>query len=217
MHAMNESHILQTASPRPHVPALCRSFFTQIANHPNPRPPQVLPQSPRGLCHLMSPSLLQDLRERRAPDPSRARQQAVPENPDPQSNSTPTADPISTAASAFSWTLSNAPRATPPPLKISTFRLFDVSTFPPRKPPKSRTTRTNARHKCCHSPHKACVTLCHLRFCKTCARSKPLSSHWTPGPLGPLAPFFSPYVTYDLEPGRYADVSSEKFLDGSAL
>ena len=36
---------------------------TQIANHPNPRPPQALPQSARGLCHLMS------LRIRRSPGP----------------------------------------------------------------------------------------------------------------------------------------------------
>jgi hypothetical protein len=53
----------------------------------------------------------------------------------------------------------------PNPLTVfnrATFRLFDFSTFPPTAP-------THARHKCWHIPRKACVTLCHLRFCRTYA------------------------------------------------
>ncbi len=41
----------------------------------------------------------------------------------------------------------------------------------------------------------ACVTICHVRFCTTYARSASWSSPWTPQPLGPSAPFCSPIVT----------------------
>ncbi len=85
------------------------------------------------------------------PDPSRARQQAVPENPDSQTQSTPIADAISTAASAFTWTLSNAPTQ---PRRRSKFRRFDFSTFPP-KPPKTRTAPTHARHESCKRKNSA--------------------------------------------------------------
>ena len=39
--------------------------------------------------------------------------------------------------------------------------------------PKSRTTPTHAHHKCCHNLREACVTLCHLRFCKTSTNAAP--------------------------------------------
>jgi len=42
-------------------------------------------------------------------------------------------------------------------LQISTFRRFDFSTFP-------RAAPTHARHKCWHTFHERCVTLCHLRI-----------------------------------------------------
>ena len=126
-----------------------------------------------------SPIVTIDLFARRPPNPSRARQQAVPENPAPQSPSTPTGDPISTAASAFAWTLSNAPtqprRRSPfRRFDVSTFRLFDVSTFRRfhAKPPKSRTTPTRARHKRYHNPQEACVTLCHFESGDLPARSR---------------------------------------------
>ncbi len=106
------------------------SVFTQ--NRPIREAPQHMPATSVGTIPraLVSPYVTFDFtrltRTPSPPDPSRARQQAVPENPDPLSNSTPTADPISTAASAFSWTLSNAPAQ---PRRRSKFRRFDVSTF----------------------------------------------------------------------------------------
>ena len=44
--------------PKPSAPRLASVSpkTTQTAHRPNPRPPQVLAQSARGLCHLMSPS-----------------------------------------------------------------------------------------------------------------------------------------------------------------
>ncbi len=39
--------------------------------------------------------------------------------------------------------------------------------------PKSRTTPTHAHHKCCHNLREACVTLCHLRFCRIYANAAP--------------------------------------------
>ena len=105
----------------------------------------------------VSPYVTFDFVARRAPDPSRARQQAVPENPDPQSQSTPTAGPISTAASTFSWTLSNAPAHR----RRSKFRRFDVSTFRRFRP---KTTQI-ANHPNPRPPQALAQSpkpLCHL-------------------------------------------------------
>ncbi len=41
-------------SPRSQAPGLFAQKTTQIAQCPNPCPPQVLAQSPKGVCHLMS-------------------------------------------------------------------------------------------------------------------------------------------------------------------
>ncbi len=114
----------------------------------NPRSPCVT------LCHLRFCRIYANVA---APDPSRARQQAVPENPDPQSQSTPTAGPISTAASTFSWTLSNAPAHR----RRSKFRRFDVSTFRRFRP---KTTQI-ANHPNPRPPQALAQSpkpLCHL-------------------------------------------------------
>jgi len=50
---------------------------------------------------------------------------------------------------------------------VSTFRFFDVST---QKPPKTQLAPTHARHKCWHNSERPCVTICHLRFYRACAR-----------------------------------------------
>ena len=65
------------------------------------------------------------------------------------------------------------------------------------KPPKTRSAPTHALHKCWHDFQEPCVTLCHLRFCSTCARSTPLFSPSAPRPLVPSAPFsrlLSPWI-----------------------
>ena len=56
--------------------------------------------------------------------------------------------------------------------------------------PQMRNAPTHARRKSCKRKKIACVTLCHLRFCRTCARAAPLSSPSAPWPLDPLAAIF---------------------------
>ena len=171
----NSNRKPQASRPR-HVSLI----FTFFANHPNPRLPQALPQSPRGLCHLMSPSLSQDFHERRRPRSEPRASASGTRKSESQLHPTPIADAISTAASAFTWTLSNAPAQ---PRRRSKLRRFDVSTFRRfhQKSPKSRIAPTHARHKHYLDPQEACVTLCHLRFCRTYAnaaapRSEPRAS-----------------------------------------
>ncbi len=61
----------------------------------------------------------------------------------------------------------------------------------------SRKTAKNPHHPNTCPPQDlqtkkiACVTLCHLRFCSTCARSTPLFSPSAPRPLNPSSPFFA--------------------------
>ncbi len=45
----------------------CAQKTTQTAQHRNPCPPQALPQSPKAVCHYMSPSISHDLRAISAP------------------------------------------------------------------------------------------------------------------------------------------------------
>ena len=64
----------------------------------------------------------------------------------------------------------DCPRATPPPRTISTFRLFDFSTFPPK------TTQNPNRPNTCppqelQTKKIACVTICHLGFTRFFARN----------------------------------------------
>ncbi len=118
------------------------------------------------------------------PDPSRARQQAVPATLIAPSLPSPSANAIPAAASAFlSAPSPSKPQADIPThsptacslapqspsfgrqiLQISTFRRFH------QKPSETRSAPTHARHKRWHVFPERCVTLCHLRFCTTCAQ-----------------------------------------------
>jgi len=77
---------------------------------------------------------------------------------------------------------------------------FDVSTFRRfhEKPPQTRTAPTHARQMCWHNPRKPCVTICHLRFCRTCACVRLLSPRSRPFLQPTACSLFSPYVTFDL-------------------
>ena len=92
-------------------------------------------------------------------------------------------------------------RLMPRAFRISTFRFFAVSA---QKPPENRSAPTRARGRICERFARACVTLCHLRLCTTCARPWCLSSPWTPLPLFPL---MSPSISHDLR-ARNAIVST---------
>ncbi len=119
--------------PKPSAPRLASVSpkTTQTAHRPNPRPPQVLAQSPKGLCHLMSPSILQDLRasnavacrlatefqQSRSPrDPAFTLSRLAPfSHFISPSNSSPPVPPIANQRRTH-----ECPRAIPPP-KVLTF------------------------------------------------------------------------------------------------
>jgi hypothetical protein len=128
--------------------------------------------------------------------PQRIHRQAPTQSlPPPQHSSRPLRPPspmpifrrilLQPAASRLS------PRASD--VRSSKFRLFDVSTFRRfhQKPPETPSAPTHARHKRWHDFPEHCVTLCHLRFCTTCARATRWSLPSAPWPLDPSAPFFT--------------------------
>ena len=172
------------------------------------------------VCHRMSPSTLQDLRAISALvftlDPS------APRSLGPffhlLSPSILESATVPKHATHKRWRYGGAPysgsnvgpfviRETPPTrggatvrhasaLRLFAFRSFDFSTFPPK------TTQNAKRPNTCPPQHLqtkkiACVTVCHLRLCRTYARSARWSSPRIPLPLDPSAPFFhlmSPWI-----------------------
>ncbi len=142
------------ATPSPHTISTFRRFdsstfppkITQIANRPNPRPPQHLPTPPKtffAYCHLAIHRRRAPIRAARVSKRYQKIRIPIAFNANRRRNQCRRLcillDPL------------ECPRATPPPLTISTFRLFDVSTFLPSPP-------THARHRI-YNRKKSAVSL----------------------------------------------------------
>ncbi len=158
-----------------------RLFDVSTKNHPNREPPQPTPattlaNAPKNFFLLLSPCNSSSPR----PDPSRARQQAVPENPDPnriqRQPSTQSVPPPLHSPGPSRMPPRNAAAAHH--FDVSTFRRFDFSTVSPNTcPPQDL-----------QSKKIGCVTICHLR-CVVPARGPDaacrLATDHQPGPASP--------------------------------